>query len=234
MAIRSAEQSTGTAHPAPVEQAPPTGPAGHPGSAASGRAAPLAPAERRATIVAATLPLLRIHGNAVTTKQIAEASGIGEGTIFRVFADKAALIDATLEAAFDPAPVLAELSAIDPAQSLESRLLAAIGILQRRLHSVLELMMALGLTAPPGGERRRLTPNTTVRDSQVAIVNALEQLIEPDRWRLRICPGRVARAVRLLTFAGTHPGITDEQPMSSEEIVAVLLHGILNRPEPGC
>ena len=39
-------------------------------------------------IVAATLPLLLEHGELVTTRQIAEAAGIAEGTIFRVFADK--------------------------------------------------------------------------------------------------------------------------------------------------
>jgi len=58
------------------------------------RATALPPDERRSMIVAATLPLLLEHGDRVTTKQIAEAAGIAEGTIFRVFADKDALIAA--------------------------------------------------------------------------------------------------------------------------------------------
>ena len=49
------------------------------------RAAPLSPDERRRAIVDAVLPLLIEHGRAVTTRQMAEAAGIAEGTIFRVF-----------------------------------------------------------------------------------------------------------------------------------------------------
>ena len=66
------------------------------------RAPRLSPDERRAALVDATVPLLLEHGRAVTTRQIAEAAGIAEGTIFRVFATKEELVDAALDAAFDP------------------------------------------------------------------------------------------------------------------------------------
>ena len=61
------------------------------------RATALPPSERRAEIIAATLPLLLAHGASVTTRQIAEAAGIAEGTIFRVFPDKESLIEAVVE-----------------------------------------------------------------------------------------------------------------------------------------
>src|SRR3954454_10741580 len=91
-------------------------------AAKSRRAAALPPEERRAAIVAAALPLLAAHGTAVTTREIAEAAGIAEGTIFRVFADKEALIRAAIEKAFDPAPLVAALEAIDRALPLDGRL----------------------------------------------------------------------------------------------------------------
>ena len=67
----------------------------------SRRAEALPADERRAMIVEAMLPLLLEHGEMVTTRQIAEAAGIAEGTIFRVFADKDELIAAVVEHAAD-------------------------------------------------------------------------------------------------------------------------------------
>ena len=87
--------------------------------------------ERRASILAATVPLLIDHGTEITTRQIAAAAGVAEGTIFRVFIDKETLIAAAVEQAFDPAPVEAELRAIDPTLDLEARCEAAVDIIQK-------------------------------------------------------------------------------------------------------
>ena len=68
----------------------------------STRAAALPPEERRAALVETTLHLLIEHGPSVTTRQIAEAAGIAEGTIFRAFPDKEHLIEAVVERVLEP------------------------------------------------------------------------------------------------------------------------------------
>ena len=72
-------------------------------------------------IVAATLPLLLEHGDRVTSRQIAEAAGIAEGTIFRAFADKDEVIAAVIEAALDPEPLEAALPTIPATLALRGR-----------------------------------------------------------------------------------------------------------------
>src|SRR3954451_6132628 len=92
--------------------------------ASSGRARPLPPDERRGALIAATIPLVAEHGTKVTTRQIAEAACVAEGTIFRVFPDKEALIHAAAVAVLDPQPMLDELAGVDVTLPLRVRLRA--------------------------------------------------------------------------------------------------------------
>lgn len=179
------------------------------------RATALPAEERRALIVEATHPLLLAHGHAVTTRQIAEAAGIAEGTIFRVFPDKESLITAVIDAALDTATVDAELEAIDPRLPLEDRLVAAVEILRRRMADVLQLRAAVGVFDP--------------RPS--ADLGKLASVFEPDREQLRRDPMRAAHLLRGLTIAGTHPALMLDEPLDSEEIVSLLLDGIRVRTE---
>ncbi len=109
------------------------------------RAAPLPLDERRAALIAATEPLLERFGREVSTRQIAEAAGVAEGTIFRAFATKEELIDAVIEDAFDIQRTCDELAQVDPGLGLEERLIAAVVILQERLRRVVALFGSLRL-----------------------------------------------------------------------------------------
>jgi AcrR family transcriptional regulator len=114
-------------------------------SAAPRRAASLPPDARCASIIAATRPLLRSHGAAVTTAQLAMAAGIAEGPLSRVFADKDTLIQAAICTAFDCSPAERELAAIDPGLGLREQLIATVAILQHRVEGVWQLMSMLGM-----------------------------------------------------------------------------------------
>ena len=179
------------------------------------RATALPPEERRAAIVAATLPLLLERGANVSTRQIAEVAGIAEGTIFGVFRDKDAVVQAVLQAALDPAPTERELAAIDRSLPFEDQLVAAVRIIQRRMNNIWRLLSSIGETSAP-----RTPPTDFI---------GLADIFRAEQKRLRTDPVTAARQLRALTLALTSPMFFAGKPLSPREIVALLLDGILVR-----
>ncbi|HYJ27102.1 MAG TPA: TetR/AcrR family transcriptional regulator [Nocardioides sp.] len=184
------------------------------------RAKPLSPDDRRAALVDATVPLLLEHGRAVTTRQIADAAGIAEGTIFRVFDSKDDLVLAALEHALDLAPFIAQLEQVEPDQELGAMLLEVVELFQRRFARVFQLMTRMGMVGPPKARRHMESER-----ERVAVI--LDALAERHRDSLRVPPSRLMHMLRLLTFSGTHPHISDGHPLSAEEIVDTVLNGVL-------
>lgn len=184
------------------------------------RASALPPDERRAAIVAATLPLVLDRGAHLTTRQIADAAGIAEGTIFRVFPDKDALLEAVIDAALDPSPTEEAIEAIDRTLPFERQLEAAVEIVQQRSADVWRLFSAVA----DSEALRRRGPRPP------GDLDALVDLFQPEKKRLRQDPVQCARALRALTMASSHPVLTPDEPMSPKEIVSLLLDGIRSRP----
>jgi AcrR family transcriptional regulator len=177
------------------------------------RAAALPPDERRSMIVAATLPLLLEHGERVTSRQIAEAAGIAEGTIFRVFADKDEIIVAVMEAALDTEPLEAALGEIPTDLPFEAAIAAAAERIQQRVIDIWRVTSSIGT-------RFHEMTRRPMADS-----DALVRLFERYEAQIRVEPVAAARLLRALTLSTTHPMLAGA-PWSPTELTQIFLHGV--------
>lgn len=181
--------------------------------------------ERKSAIITATLPLLYQHGRGVTTRLIAEAAGIAEGTIFRVFDSKDELVEATVVSAFDPNPFVLALEGIDPDGSLEDTVLAVVSVMQVRYRSVFGLMRTCGLSAPPDRAiYARYGEEWRARGQKL-----MHGLFAPHVHELRLSVDDLVHRLRLLTFSASHDEISDGQVLTPAEITDTLLHGVLKK-----
>ena len=169
--------------------------------------------ERRAAIVAAVLPLLIDRGAGVTSRELAAAAGVSEGTIFKVFADKEELLDAALDVMLDQGPFEAAVASIDRSLDPVARFVRAVEIIQQRIVEIVRLISHLG-DAHHRAPKRRPLPDSP----------ALVQLCSEASSELRISPVDAARLLRALTMALSHPMMVSETKPATE-VVELFLRG---------
>jgi AcrR family transcriptional regulator len=201
----------------------------------------MSPEQRRETVVRAALPLVAEFGAAVTTQQVARAAGIGEATIFRVFPDKDAMLDACVAEALDPTNVLRELRSISLDQLLAARLVEAADALRAhlgRMGTVIGALHASGhgrRPAPNETPDNRLSDRSAGRDAaQAETRSAIAELFEPDQATLRLPIDTLTDAFVGLVFGhGRMPG--GGQPrLNTEQVVDLFLHGAVTaHPDSG-
>ena len=189
------------------------------------RAEPLSADDRRQAIVEAVIPLLLEKGSAVTTREMAEAAGIAEGTIFRVFPDKTSVIHAAVEASMNPEQISHAIAVIPQTDPLPVQLGAAARVLVERSERVGALVGVLRSSGshgsgPPAGARQYVT------DANTAILGTLVELFERNSHEIRVSPRHAAIAFRGFVFAMAHPLVSADEKASMSESVDVLMNGI--------
>ncbi len=205
----------------------------------------MAPDDRRAAILEAVVPLLRERGAAVTTRELAAAAGVAEGTLFRVFPDKGTLVRAAVERALDPVDLVAQIRAIPASRALRPALTEAVRLMQDRAGQVVDLIFVAhhapdgehrpdggrrpgaGHGAPPHGHRPH-------HGSVEPVVDAIAELLAAHAAELRLAPLDSARILMGLVLSTRRPGAWGSGlNLSADELVAVALDGLAHHAPDG-
>lgn len=209
----------------------------------SGRAAPLPPDERRASILQAVRPVLLERGVATTTRELAEAAGVAEGTLFRVFANKVSLIGEAVFAAIDPGNAVPQIDAIDPALPLRDRLVAVMRIGAERIGETIRwfaILHELGRVDPRPAEEKQSSAQEgwahwlrRQSEGEAEVLAAIVRLVEPDAAALRVPPRKAVQLFNVVLVGASmrlvdarRRGIEPE-PIDPDELVDLFLGGTL-------
>lgn len=191
--------------------------------------------DRRLVVVEAAAGLIREGGVVPTTRDIASAAGIAEGTVFRAFATKDELLDAVVGAVACPSPLRCALDAIDLALPLPDRLVAGTDVLLRRFADLFATLAPLGRTGPPVHLPHPGCPEPTASLAPPPTQGHLLRLLLPDADRLRLPVDDVVHALRMLAFAGAHGHLARGHLTTADDIVDLVLLGALDltaHPDP--
>jgi AcrR family transcriptional regulator len=199
----------------------------------SPRASSMSPEDRRKAIVTALVPLLVERGGEVTTREIAQAAGIAEGTIFRVFPDKKSLLLAAAEEAINPADGQREFDeAMAGLTELWEKVVVAAARVQQRMNLTMSVMMAVRqhlMSQHDHSAHEKPGPPEFVVRAQADLNARLTSMFEPHRDELAVKPEVATTALRSLIFGSGRFELGLGPSLGPEDIAALLLHGVLRR-----
>jgi AcrR family transcriptional regulator len=199
----------------------------------------MSPDDRRKAIVRALVPLLVERGGEVSTREIARAAEIAEGTIFRVFPDKRSLMLAAAEEAINPADGQAAFDeAMDGLTTLREKIVVASQRVLDRMRMTMSVMMAVRSHLMWDEESRKVDPVKKhfgppqfVLDAQAELHRRLTSIFDEHRDELAVEPEVAAIALRSLIFGASRPELGLTPALSADQIADLLLSGVATRGE---
>lgn len=184
------------------------------------RAAPMPLEDRREWIAVEAIPLFVEHGALVTSKQLAEYLGIAEGTIFRAFADKDALIKAVVEAFFVQTHETVTAELLHNRGDLRDTLFTIIRTTREFSRGVFR-MLAL-LDHDEVHEIIKHQDNRCFEDT-------VKQALSPYAKQLNLPSDRLGALIKLVVVAASAPRLSASIPLDDEEILDFILYGIIGQ-----
>lgn len=193
----------------------------------------MSPDDRRASILEAARTVVAAEGFGFTTRQVADAAQIAEGTLFRVFETKDALVQAVIGDVLDPSQTETELAGLAPS-SLDQAITELVRVLSNsiaRTSAFFEAVRSRCVQPPPGPPEHRGPGHHDERNARLSA--ATTAVLAPFAEQLAISPDRAADFLRVVVFSTAHPYLSPPSDrFTTDQIAQLILHGCTAQKNP--
>lgn len=191
----------------------------------------MSPEDRRQAIIDATTQLVLEFGPEVSTRQIADACGLAEGTLFRVFESKRDILRAVVEHIIDPVVIVDEIRSFPEGLSLTdvvAALVATVDTASKRIRSVMAAMHS-----QLGGEKHHGPPSAKDHDKFIErhtqLVSAMASVLAPHADQLRVDAEVAAAFIQTSVFASGIP-MLGTRIADRTILTDLLVHALVKEP----